>query len=337
MPKGKGGDRVFLQNAVKTLAANIRFASVDKPVRSIVVTSSVPNEGKSFVAVELARALAEGGRSILLVECDMRRRTLAATMGVHARHGIYAVLAGQVPLDDAVVSASARGLWFLDCEPHIPSPVDILSSRRFSNFVSQATESFDYVIFDTPPLSAFVDASVISTVVDGTLLVVRENFVKREELVAAYEQLQKANAHVIGAVMNFCDTEKSEYYYSYYTKEGKKAPQIELDAAPAQQPTPKPIPKPQSAPAPAPKQTAPKQTAPQAQPAPSRQMTQQQAAAARAASRPAGAPKTSSKPAASNPAVPGLKPLPNGSIINPGETSQFLAGAGYAARDYLDE
>lgn len=329
----KGGDRVFLQNAVKTLAANIRFASVDNPVSTIVVTSSVPNEGKSTISIELARALAAGGKSVLLVECDLRRRSVANMIGTHSRHGIYAVLSSQVSLEEAMVETSQHGMCFLDCEPHIPNPVDILSSRRFQRFVEDLKRRFDYAIFDTPPLSAFVDASVIAAEADGTLLVVRQDFVKREELAAAYEQLKTANAHVLGAVLNYCETEKSEYYYSYYTKEGKKAPQIELDAAPAQQPTPKPIPKPQSAPAPAPKQTAPKQTSPQAQPAPSRQMTQQQAAAARAASRPAGA----SKPAASNPAVPGLKPLPNGSIINPGETSQFLVDAGYAARDYLDE
>ena len=333
----KGGDRVFLQNAIKTLAANIRFASVDNPVSTIVVTSSVPNEGKSTISIELARALAAGGKSVLLVECDLRRRSVANMIGTHSRHGIYAVLSSQVSLEEAMVETSQHGMYFLDCEPHIPNPVDILSSRRFQRFVEDLKRRFDYAIFDTPPLSAFVDASVIAAEADGTLLVVRQDFVKREELTAAYEQLKTANAYVLGAVLNYCETEKSEYYYSYYTKEGKKAPQIELDAAPAQQPTPKPIPKPQSAPAPAPKQTAPKQTSPQAQPAPSRQMTQQQAAAARAASRPAGAPKTSSNPAASNPAVPGLKPLPNGSIINPGETSQFLVDAGYAARDYLDE
>ena len=320
----KGGDRVFLQNAVKTLAANIRFASVDNPVSTIVVTSSVPNEGKSTISIELARALAAGGKSVLLVECDLRRRSVANMIGTHSRHGIYAVLSSQVSLEEAMVETSQHGMYFLDCEPHIPNPVDILSSRRFQRFVEDLKRCFDYAIFDTPPLSAFVDASVIAAEADGTLLVVRQDFVKREELTAAYEQLKTANAHVLGAVLNYCETEKSEYYYSYYTKEGKKGSKVELDAAPVRQPpAKKPAPAPAPKPAPAP-----------AQPEPSRQMTQQQAAAARAAARPASAPKPAATP---SPAVPGLKPLPNGSIINPGETSQFLAGAGYAARDYLDE
>ena len=156
-------DRVLMQNAVKTLAANIRFASVDHPVRTIVITSSVPNEGKSTIAIELASAMASDDKSVLLVECDMRRRNLAAMIGAHARHGIYSVLSGQVALSDAVVRTATPGVFFLDSEPNIPSPVDILSSHSFRSFVEGLGQDYDYVIFDTPPLSAFVDASVISS------------------------------------------------------------------------------------------------------------------------------------------------------------------------------
>ena len=108
MAKKAQDDRVFIQNAVKTLATNIRFASVDNPVRSIVVTSFIPNEGKTTIATNLAQALASGGKTVLIVECDMRRRSLAAALGTHARNGIYAVLSGQVDLDDAVVRTSTR-------------------------------------------------------------------------------------------------------------------------------------------------------------------------------------------------------------------------------------
>lgn len=235
--KAAGTDRVFMENAIKTLAANIRFASVDKPVTSIAVTSSIPNEGKTTIAIALARAMAEGGKDVLLVECDMRRRSIAGMLGAHARSGIYAALSGQVKIEDAAISTSTRGLSFLDCEPHIPNPVDILSSKRFRTLVGLLEQRYDFVIFDTPPLSAFIDAAVISQIVGGTLLVVRQSFVKRDELLAAHDQLQKAGANVIGAVMNYCESEKSEYYYSYYAKDGKgrgraPAPQI-APASPA--------------------------------------------------------------------------------------------------------
>lgn len=228
----QNGDRAVMQNAVKTLATNIRFASVDNPVRSIVVTSSIPNEGKSTIAVALSEALASGGKSVLLVECDMRRRSIAGMLGAHAQNGLYAVLSAQVELEDAVVRTPMRGVSFLDAEPHIPNPVDILGSRRFRSFVESLKSSYDYVVFDTPPLSAFIDAAVIGSVVDGALLVVRRNFVKREAVVSSLEQLKKAGANVLGTVLNYCENERSDYYYEYYNRNGSKRDQGSDMAAP---------------------------------------------------------------------------------------------------------
>lgn len=298
------GDRAVMQNAVKTLATNIRFASVDNPVRSLVVTSSIPNEGKSTIAIALAEALASGGKSVLLVECDMRRRTIAGVLGLHAQSGLYAVLSSQVELRDAVVPTSMRGVSFLDSEPHIPNPVDILSSRRFHSFVETLHSSYDYVIFDTPPLSAFVDAAVIGSVVDGALLVVRRNFTKREAVLGSYEQLKKAGANVLGTVLNYCENERSEYYYEYYNKKGSKRDRA-ADADAPQLPT-----------TPA-RQTAPvaRQTAP--------------------APRPATAPATRQAPQAAPVARQGsgLRPIPQGTVAaSPDSTSQFLAQAGYRPR-----
>lgn len=223
MPRKKkaSSDALVVQNAAKTLLANIRFASVDRPVKSIVLTSSVPNEGKSTVAYNLAQAIASSGKRTLIVECDMRRRSLADIVGARARHGIYAVLSGQVELDEALVATSHRNLFFLDSEPHIPNPADILSSQRFRKLVAQMESDFDYVVIDTPPVGTFVDAAIIAALADATALVVRERFVKRAELQNAYDQLKKADANVIGVIMNMCEAESSEYYYAYYNKEGK--------------------------------------------------------------------------------------------------------------------
>lgn len=224
MPRKKkaSSDALVVQNAAKTLLANIRFASVDRPVKSIVLTSSVPNEGKSTVAYNLAQAIASSGKRTLIVECDMRRRSLADMVGARARHGIYAVLSGQVELDEALVATSHRNLFFLDSEPHIPNPADILSSQRFRKLVAQMESDFDYVVIDTPPVGTFVDAAIIAALADATALVVRERFVKRAELQNAYDQLKKADANVIGVIMNMCEAESSEYYYAYYNKEGRR-------------------------------------------------------------------------------------------------------------------
>lgn len=290
-----GVDQIRMQNAIKTLAANIRFASVDDPVRSIVVTSSLPNEGKTTVAISLAEAMASSGSKVLLVETDMRRRSVANSLGVHARSGVYAVLCGQVSLADAVVSTAARGMYFLDCEPHIPNPDALLGSKRFRDLADSALFSFDYVIFDTPPLSAFVDAAILSTVADGTLLVVGQNVVRRDELTASYAQLKKAGANVLGAVMNLCKSEKSEYYTKYYSRGGDdvNAPSASTFA-------------PSAAPAP---------SKPSARPA------------ARSTARPAG-------PANAAPGLKPLPNTPGASAgkIAPDSTAQFIASMSAGAK-----
>ena len=222
MAKAKNTDKLVVQNAAKTLLANIRFASVDDPIRTITVTSSIPNEGKSTVSINLAQAIATSGKSVLLVEADMRRRSLADMLGVRSR-GLYAVLSEQVSIDQAIVETGQKNFYFLDAEPHIPNPADIIVSHRFAKLVKALSAKFQYVIFDAPPVGTFIDAAEIASLTDGALFVVREDFTKREEALNAIGQLKKSEkVKLIGTVMNYCETETSEYYYSYYTKDGKK-------------------------------------------------------------------------------------------------------------------
>jgi capsular exopolysaccharide synthesis family protein len=209
-------DVTELNNAAKTLLANIRFMDVDDPIKTIVITSSIPNEGKSFVAEILSEAIATSGKSVLLMEGDLRRRTLAHRVGVHARHGLYSVLAGSTSPSDAIVITHVPYMYFLDAEPNIPNPSDLFNSHRFATFMSGLANSYDYVVIDTPPVGAFIDAAVLSHMADATLLIVRENFTKRDQIKDAYEQLQKAGGNVTGVVMNYCKHQSNEYYYSYY-------------------------------------------------------------------------------------------------------------------------
>lgn len=212
--------RSSIVNSAKTFLANVRFLSVDDPVHTIVVTSAVPNEGKTFVTANLASAIATSGQRVLLVESDMRRRSMASSLGVHARKGIYEVLSSpnMSPeiLEEAVISTQIPNLFFLDAEPHLPSPSDILNSERFTRFIEMASSIYDYVVFDTPPVGTFVDAAVLGAKVDAVFLVVRENFTKKAEVAAAAEQLRKSGCNLAGVVMNYCERRDSEYYYEYY-------------------------------------------------------------------------------------------------------------------------
>lgn len=220
--KKAASNTLEIQNAVKTMLANIRFASVDNPMQSIVLTSAVPNEGKTTTTIELAKAIASAGNSVLLVEADMRRRSAASVLGVHAAHGAYAVMSHALSLREAVVSTGTPNFYFLDTEPNIPNPADLLSSRAYAKLVDDACNAYDYVLFDTPPVGTFVDAAILSRLVDGVILVVKIGGAKRDEILTAYDQLQKAEANVIGACATFCEGTGSEYYYAYYNKDNQR-------------------------------------------------------------------------------------------------------------------
>lgn len=211
-----------IQNSAKTMLANIRFASVDNPIQSIVVTSAIPNEGKTTTTVELAKAIATAGNSVLVVEADMRHRSLSSLLGIHASHGAYSVMAQSVEFSQAVVETDIPNLHFLDIEPNIPNPVDLLSSHAYARLVDIACDNYDFVLFDTPPVGTFVDAAILSRLADGAIMIVKIGGAKRDEILTAYDQLEKAEANIIGACATFCEETSSEYYYAYYNKKDQR-------------------------------------------------------------------------------------------------------------------
>jgi len=211
-----------VDNSAKTLLANIRFMRVDDPVRTVVITSAIPNEGKTFVSTNLARAMATSGVTTLIVECDMRRRSVAKALGIHSKHGIYSVLSGEVGLRDAIVPTDTPMLYFLDSEPHIPNPSDLLNSRRFLELIHAAKQEFGYIVFDTPPVGTFVDAAVLGSKADALFMVVREQYTRKDAIARAADQLRTANAPLSGIIMNFCERHSDEYYDYYYYREDRR-------------------------------------------------------------------------------------------------------------------
>ena len=215
-------DTAELHNAARTLFANIMFTSPDNPIRSLVMTSSVPNEGKTTTIYELAKAIGNSGAKVLLVEADMRRRSLANHIGVHPEFGLYALLTNRVPLSKAITQTSTPNLYFLDVEPNLPNPADVLSSNSFRKLVDALQGGFDYVLFDSPPVGTFIDAAILSSLVDAVVMAVRVQSTKRQELLEAYDQLKRADANVIGACATFVEYSKSDYYYQYYEEDSGK-------------------------------------------------------------------------------------------------------------------
>lgn len=209
-------------NASDTLLANIRFSGVDNPVRTIVITSAAPNEGKSTIAMALALAIGKIGKTVVLMEGDMRRRSLRRALDVQARHGLHAVLTDHATIEEAVVKTEYEGVYFLDAEQGIPNPESILNSQQYEHLLQALREKYDYVVVDTPPVTAFADASIVASKVDGVALVVREGQTEKREALYAIEALRNSGANILGAIMN-CQTSASSgnynYYYSYYYNE----------------------------------------------------------------------------------------------------------------------
>lgn len=220
MAKQKNGSYAHniatIQNAATTLLANIRFASMDRPVRSIVIASAIPNEGKTAVACNLAQTMASSGKCTLIIDCDTRNRSVASHYNLHPKAGLFSLLSKQAQLNEVLTPTPVQGLSIIDIEPSIPNPADIFASKRFQSFLAQMEEMFDYIVIDTPPVNAFINAAVLASHADATILVVRENFVRRDEVAYACEQLRKADANLIGTCMNFCAHQGGSYYGSSY-------------------------------------------------------------------------------------------------------------------------
>lgn len=203
-------------SAFERILSNARFASGGTLPSVIAVTSAMPDEGKSYVAQNLAKTSAESGIATLLVDCDLRKRSLAERLGVQPDAGIVAVANGEVSLANAVVPTKTDNLFFLDSETLFERSVEFLVSDGFRHVVELARERFELVVLDTSPLEAFVDAAEISRVADGTILVIRQNKTHRSDAAAAARQLKDAGARIVGCVLNRSDASEDGSYYSAY-------------------------------------------------------------------------------------------------------------------------
>ncbi len=220
-----------MEEAVKTLVMNIKFASIDKPVHSLVLTSTVPSEGKSTVSACLARALCDSHTTCLLVETDFRKPRLRKLLGLPSVAGLSDVLFNDVPIEQVIQETEVEGFFFLNSGRKINSPIEVLSSKRYADLVRDLHKMFDFLIFDSPPVGLFVDSAVVAPLTDGVIYVIKAGKVNAAQIKEAMEQLKKADAHIIGTVLNGSEETDNYYYngskyyysnYSYYTGDAPK-------------------------------------------------------------------------------------------------------------------
>ena len=200
----------------RTIRTNIQFAMVDSDLKSFVVTSSGPGEGKSTTSANLAVVFANSGIRTLIVDADLRKPTVAKTFGLKNTMGFSNLLSERsLTVTEATQSTSVPGLSVLTSGPKPANPSELLGSRRMEELINEMEEEFDLVIFDMPPVVAVTDAQIMSSKVDGTILVVREQISNKSALLKAKNLLEMVNANVLGVVYNGSTRTKDQGYYYY--------------------------------------------------------------------------------------------------------------------------
>ncbi len=204
-----------VSEAFRVLRTNIRFSGVDKPIRTLLVTSAGPTEGKSTTAANLAVAMAQAGLKVVALDADLRRPRLHKIFGLHPRGGLTgSLLEGN--MDGRLQPSQVEGLTVLPAGDRPPNPSELLGSRRLRELLDELAENADVVVIDSPPVLPVTDAAVLAQEVDGVLLVIDAGETRREVAQRATESLRQVGAHVIGVVLNRVSTGRGSYYYYYY-------------------------------------------------------------------------------------------------------------------------
>lgn len=201
--------------AIRTMRTGVLLSSIDAPHKILLVTSSIPGEGKTSVATNLALALGQV-RKVCLVDADMRRPTVAKVLGVDTTSkGLSNLIAGSDPASECLHFSKEAGIHIIPSGVVPPNPLELLSSKRFHDVIAKLEDSFDVVIIDSPPVQLVSDAMVLSTFVHSTIYVVKADSTPYQVVLGGLERLQKTGAHLLGVVLNQLDVEKQERYYGY--------------------------------------------------------------------------------------------------------------------------
>jgi len=209
--------------AFRTLRTNIQFSSLDKELKSIVVTSSGSGEGKSTVMSNLAITMAESGMKIILVDCDLRKPSIHKKMGITNSVGLTNVLVQGVKKEECVVKTTVNNLFILTSGPIPPNPAELLGSKKMRDFIEELKGEFDLVLIDAPPVLAVTDAQILSTIVDGVIFVASYGEAQKNALVDAKHLIDKVGGKILGIVFNKVPEAVTgchgKYYKGYYGNE----------------------------------------------------------------------------------------------------------------------
>lgn len=212
----KNKPKSHIAEAFRVLRTNIQFSGIDKPIRSIVFTSAMPSEGKTTVIANTAITFALQEKKVLLIDADLRRPSVHKIFKLENDKGLTNFLSVQDDYKKYVKKTSTENLDILPCGIIPPNPSELLSSNFMKSFIAKATEDYDIVLIDTPPIGTITDAALLAAVIDGTVIVASAGTVDIEAISRAKELLLQVNANIIGVVLNKMNQNKFVKYYYYY-------------------------------------------------------------------------------------------------------------------------
>ncbi len=208
-----------MRESLRALRTNIQFCGDDK--RVILFTSTAPDEGKSTVTFELARAIAAAGKTVLLIDTDMRKSAMAGRHRAKSESGseIFGLshyLSGWKRAEAIINATNIENLYMIFAGREVPNPTEILDKPKMQELLDAARKTFDYVLVDCAPLGAAIDAAVIAPRCDGAILVIAQGQVNSRAILGAKKQLEVSGVNILGCVMNKMRMERNHYYGRYY-------------------------------------------------------------------------------------------------------------------------
>lgn len=202
----------------RAIRTNIQYSNLDKKIKTIVVTSTTKDEGKTTITTNLAVNFSKiENKKVLIIDCDLRNPSIHKEFGISNSNGLTDLLLEEKDLSNYIKETEINNLHILTSGSIPPNPSEMLSSNRMKVFMETVREEYDYVFIDTPPVGMVTDAGVLSAFLDGTILVVKSESVDIKDLQETKKKLVSVNANILGVILNANKVKKDDYYYySYY-------------------------------------------------------------------------------------------------------------------------
>ncbi|MBZ9625193.1 CpsD/CapB family tyrosine-protein kinase [Clostridium sp. FP2] len=207
-----------MSESYRTLRTNIQFSSFDKKIKTILITSSGPGEGKTTTSSNLAMVMAQGGNKTILIDCDQRKPQVHKVFGFSNENGLSNILVSdnEVDINIGVHETEEPNLHVLSSGTRPPNPAELLGSVKMKNFIEELKKTYDFIILDTPPIVLVTDAQILAQYTDGCLLVISSGEAERDSVIKSKGLLEKVNAKILGTVLNKVDSKKKGYYHYQY-------------------------------------------------------------------------------------------------------------------------